>query len=1289
MNAESTDFNQNNMIILLFAGLHGLVDGSLRHAKGSTRDLATRWLVKLLASVLHPLCRLFVPGCFLLGFIIVPKTPAAGQNGRSFQDHQPVVPSPQVAALGRFGTVPVSYHTGVPNISVPLHTIQLRGLAVPLALGYHSTGLQVDMRASDVGLGWSLTGAGVIGRVIRGLPDFQEGYATGRNRLRVLPFYDPLEVEPNDNSLIEYCRNVSLGTIDTEPDVYTYSFAGRSGKFVFDTLGRAHPIPYENLRIERFTGSNPEEEGFSIIDEAGNQFTFGFDPISQAQFTESTTTTQGQYCQGGLRGRRNLSGKTGYFLTRIITAYQDTVTFTYVPSTATYTNPVDLTVHELAYSESNSGLFQCAPITNSNNCYSTTNHFTYALASVTHGRETVTFSYEPGRWDLVDGAALREVVVRYAGVEKQRFTLFHSYFLTPGAGAPPPSASMEERLAISKLSRLRLDSVRQQGTPAYHFAYNAPDRVPFPPIHSYAQDAWGYYNGHTENATLVPLPNNTGANRSADPVAQTVGMLRRIRYPTGGTSTFTFEAHQVNNVQLRPGQWELLAGASADANNNNPEARHSETFTLTETKSVRMTYRFPEAYSSGGTSPGTGVPTGNHDPLPGSGGTTFTGGNGSVDLRSHDGFLIYSANSSGGTGNGHAPEIISLQPGTYVVTARAMAPYDGMQSGQFLSYSSSITLEEYKVPPPLHSGEYVGGCRIKQIVTDGQTPYGPAQRTTYGYVDSLGHSTGYLLSRPNFQTELRQLSTSSLGSSSSQNACIYYAYLQSSASEVGTTAGSTVSYGQVHVTEGDQTGPDRSMRRFDYSSSLDITRYSNSYPFPPPTSFEWLRGRLLRETDYKFVDAAYQRVRTKTYVYQENYTELNLVRRGTPRAANEAAIPGFRVYEKKPGDQSAACNCNTNPIYEIIPYYYHSASAYLVRTSETLWQNGVPYTTAQRLAYDDHNLQVKEERRATGGGDTLVTRRTFAHNYAVGAASHPSLAALRHMQQAHITTPVVETIQSKIYASGQEWELGRQLSEYRLLPQRQVLNARQHDLQRRVQWRGFSSAGPDSLRYDPAYRQRQSISRADRRGNPTQVSAPGAVPTSFLYGYHDRLVIAKAVAAAREDIACTSFEPVATGGWSFALGQRIAGGRTGKWAYRLVPGDALTARGGRNGSYTVSAWVQGGEPQVRVNEQPVAAGRELRQIGSWRLVSWTVVLPAGATVSFHGHTPLVLDDVRLYPAGALVTTYTHDPLVGVTSQTDASHRTTTYEFDAIGRLVRARDEQGRILSENEYRYAQH
>ncbi|RYU77812.1 RHS repeat domain-containing protein [Hymenobacter persicinus] len=54
---------------------------------------------------------------------------------------------------------------------------------------------------------------------------------------------------------------------------------------------------------------------------------------------------------------------------------------------------------------------------------------------------------------------------------------------------------------------------------------------------------------------------------------------------------------------------------------------------------------------------------------------------------------------------------------------------------------------------------------------------------------------------------------------------------------------------------------------------------------------------------------------------------------------------------------------------------------------------------------------------------------------------------------------------------------------------------------------------------------------------------------------------------------------------------------------------------------------------------------------------------------------------------ARVTTFTHAPLVGPTSRTAPDGRTLFYEYDAFGRLLRTRDEQNRVLSQQEYHYS--
>ncbi|OQP56313.1 DUF5977 domain-containing protein [Niastella populi] len=65
----------------------------------------------------------------------------------------------------------------------------------------------------------------------------------------------------------------------------------------------------------------------------------------------------------------------------------------------------------------------------------------------------------------------------------------------------------------------------------------------------------------------------------------------------------------------------------------------------------------------------------------------------------------------------------------------------------------------------------------------------------------------------------------------------------------------------------------------------------------------------------------------------------------------------------------------------------------------------------------------------------------------------------------------------------------------------------------------------------------------------------------------------------------------------------------------------------------------------------------------------------------------VVDDIRVFPADALMTTYTYDPQVGKTGEIDPSGRTTTYEFDGLGRLNVVRDNDRNIVSKNCYNFA--
>ena len=55
-----------------------------------------------------------------------------------------IPPSPEAAGLGKYGQYPVSLHTGVPQISIPIYTLKGKQLSVPISIDYHASGFKVD-----------------------------------------------------------------------------------------------------------------------------------------------------------------------------------------------------------------------------------------------------------------------------------------------------------------------------------------------------------------------------------------------------------------------------------------------------------------------------------------------------------------------------------------------------------------------------------------------------------------------------------------------------------------------------------------------------------------------------------------------------------------------------------------------------------------------------------------------------------------------------------------------------------------------------------------------------------------------------------------------------------------------------------------------------------------------------------------------------------------------------------------------------------------------------------------
>ncbi len=56
------------------------------------------------------------------------------------------MPAPNAASLGKYGDIPVSLYTGVPNVDIPIYTIKDNNLTLPISFSCHTSGLKAGER---------------------------------------------------------------------------------------------------------------------------------------------------------------------------------------------------------------------------------------------------------------------------------------------------------------------------------------------------------------------------------------------------------------------------------------------------------------------------------------------------------------------------------------------------------------------------------------------------------------------------------------------------------------------------------------------------------------------------------------------------------------------------------------------------------------------------------------------------------------------------------------------------------------------------------------------------------------------------------------------------------------------------------------------------------------------------------------------------------------------------------------------------------------------------------------
>jgi hypothetical protein len=494
---------------------------------------------------------------------------------------QPFPRSPAATAFEKYGTYQVNEFTGVPDISIPLYTIEAGGFQLPITLSYHASGIKVTDVASWAGLGWSVSAGGQISRKTIGLPDdIVYGYLNGF-------MYQPGTYSSTTLLGLTYMENVANGTYDSKPDIYSYDFPGHGGKFFFD--GRpgqnfvARTVPYAPLSIKYtllpYSSSNPPPNTgltkFNITDEHGDNYTFGNGA------TDVTFSASG--------GKPGSSSATAWKLQRMIRQNKrDTVSLSYQSDVIDYPSadgeiftvvdqidPVDTDAYRNA-------TYSTTPTTPGNANVTTEQ----LLSQITFKNGKVVFELDPSvRQDVNVGGGyqaygLKDIKVylyNYAtkAMELQKTIVFQKSYFYSG-----------------NTNRLRLDGIQvldKAGSVVQQYSFDYNQNQTLPQYTSYSQDYWGYYNGKANNMltpqqtityqpyTINPVGSvtigSTVANgRDCDSTYMQAFVLTGIHYPTGGYSTFTYQTNQYydQNVFHLAGGLRIKTISSYDGVNPTP-----------------------------------------------------------------------------------------------------------------------------------------------------------------------------------------------------------------------------------------------------------------------------------------------------------------------------------------------------------------------------------------------------------------------------------------------------------------------------------------------------------------------------------------------------------------------------------------------------------------------------------------------------------------------------------------------------------------------------------------------
>lgn len=449
---------------------------------------------------------------------------------------KPISPSPEAAALGKFGQTPVSLYSGLNPTSISIYNFKNGDISLPITVDYNSGGIRVDDISTNIGLGWSMNAGGLITRTILGIPDGINDAIFPEDNFD--PNSQTLDPTMGVNDDYVNAQRLIQENRDLERDIYYFNFLSYSGKFMISRTGKVVFFPGNpNIKVQN-TGTS-----FIVTDDKGIKYHF--------------TATEGFHnqsvCTVGIQQPNPYhdDGVTAFYLTKIVSPNNYQVNIEY--QNWNYTVAKSFNETEFVKSQTT----ECNDLNQNKKCKTIQTFYGLRISRIysSDNKGEVKFNYAASnRLDLKyndqnQGNAIESVNIKYNGAPLKTWNFYHEYF---GSGS---------NLRL-KLTRIKEDS----GNP-YEFYYN--EGIALPERLSLSQDHWGFYNGKINTTMIPPVPSigrYTGADRNPDFNYMIAGSLKRVKYPTGGYSDFEYEPHLVNVNQSSTSYIEETASLSNVSN---------------------------------------------------------------------------------------------------------------------------------------------------------------------------------------------------------------------------------------------------------------------------------------------------------------------------------------------------------------------------------------------------------------------------------------------------------------------------------------------------------------------------------------------------------------------------------------------------------------------------------------------------------------------------------------------------------------------------------------------------